>query len=379
MRIGLLGERADFFGGGQMSLRDLAVGLSRHGAAEPLVMLPGPGPLAAALEAAGVPWAAVPLPPLGRVFRAVLALALLLTTIRRHRLELLHSDSPRAALFAGLAGRLVRRPHVWHLRSSRPAPALPDRVLLALCDRAIAVSSAVAARSGAARRSAKVRVVPTGIPAIRSLARAEARATLGLPQDVLIAGVIGRVELDKGCAEAAAALPAIRAAAPGALLAFLGPVTSRSMGDGARGTAPGAGSQSGAIRMLGERQEAARFLPAFDLILHPSLHEALPRVLIEALAAGVPVVAAAVGGVPEVIEEGRTGLLVPPRDATALGVAAARLAADPDLRRRLGENGRRAARQRFNFDTMLRRTLGVYEELIPRGQRRSSPATEAIP
>jgi glycosyltransferase involved in cell wall biosynthesis len=376
MRVGLLGERADFFGGGQMSLRDLATGLSRHGSAEPLVMLPGPGPLAEALDAAGVPWTTVPLPPLGRALHAVVALGRLTVTIRRHRLDLVHSDSPRGALFAGLASRFLRRPHVWHLRSSRPAPALPDRLLLALCDRAIAVSSAAASRSAAARRSGKVRVVPTGIPALHLLGRAEARALLGLPQDILVAGVIGRVEPDKGCEVAVAALPAIRDAVPGALLAFLGPLTVWPTGDGTGGSAPGGGSRSAAIRFLGERQEASRCLAAFDLILHPSRHEALPRVLIEALSAGVPVVAAAVGGVPEVIEAGRTGLLVPPGDAAALGSAAARLASDPVLRRRLVENGRRAARERFDFDTMLRRTLAVYEELVCRGP---SPVTEAVP
>ncbi|HEU4402016.1 MAG TPA: glycosyltransferase family 4 protein, partial [Candidatus Polarisedimenticolia bacterium] len=218
------------------------------------------------------------------------------------------------------------------------------------------------------RRCRRVRVIPTGLPPIDFLDRDSARAALDLPRDRFIAVVVGRVERDKGCEEALAALPAIREAAPGALLVFLGPEDPASAGSlTQRLRAAGAGL-SGAVLFLGDRPEAWRCLRAFDLLLHPSRHEALPRVLIEALFAAVPVVACAVGGVPEVIEAGRSGLLVPPGQPRALAAAAASLARDRDLRLRLAGAGVQRAAERFSIDTMTRGILAAYDDLT-RGAR----------
>ncbi len=377
IRVGLLTEHADFYGGGQRSLRDLAAGLRGSGV-EPLAILPGPGPLASALQKDEVEWAALPLPPVLRLGGVPAGCATLrLARLARTRgLDLLHSDSPRTALYAGFAALLARRPHLWHLRASRASSELSDRLLLRLSDAVVAVSGAAAGRSAALRASRKVRVVATGLPPIVCLDRAAARAALGLPSDLFVAGVIGRVEPDKGGQDAIAAFATLRAAAPGALLAFLGPVDrDGSWAHACRLRASSAGLSEGVL-FLGERPEAASLLRAFDLILHPSRHEALPRSLIEALYAGVPIVAAAVGGVPEVIEPGRTGLLVAPHDAAGLGAAAAGLARDPALRRRLSEAGSRDARARFGLDRMVRDIVALYQELVAIRSRSSLEAWE---
>ena len=374
-RVGLLSEQAGFFGGGQLSLRDLAIGLL-GGPFEPVAILPGPGPLAETLQAGGVPWVALPLPAIRPAsLPAALATAGRLARLARARgLDILHSDAPRAALYAGLAARRVRRRHVWHLRASRTASALADRLLLMLSDRVIAVSRAAAGRSRALRASRRVRVVPTGVPSIEFLDRAAARAALGLPADRFIAGVVGRLEPDKGSDDAIAALAELRGERPGALLALLGPEDPGSRwGEVCRRQAAAA-DLSGAVLFLGARPEAARLLPAFDILLHPSRHEALPRVLIEALFAGVPAVAAAVGGVPEAIESGVSGLLVPPRHPRALGRAAAELARDHALRRRLAAAGRERARTLFSLSTMLEGIHSVYAELSVHSGRRAAPA-----
>ena len=164
MRVAFLSERADFYGGGQRSLRDLVLALAGS-LVEPIVLLPGPGELASALEAEGISCLPLRLPPLRRAagVSACSALMRLVGLVRRHRLDLLHSDSPRTALYAGVAARLTGRRHVWHLRASRPSSGLADRILLALCDAALAVSKAVALRSPASRSSSKIRIVPTGM------------------------------------------------------------------------------------------------------------------------------------------------------------------------------------------------------------------------
>lgn len=380
-------ERADFFGGGQRSLFDLAHALrsapdripgtggsSRY---EPLVLLPGDGPLAAACARAGISTAFLPLPPVagGLLYAAPRALASLARLAHRHDVVLLHSDSPRTALYAGTAAGLLDRPHLWHVRASRPSSEFADAALLALSDLVVAVSRAAARRSAALTGSPRVRVVPTGLrpPACRP--RSEARALLRVPEDAYVAGVVGRVEPDKGIEEAVAALSVLRTIRPDAHLVFVGPVDEASASARElrrfaeqQGVAP-------AVHLAGDQDDAATLLSAFDVLLHPSRHEALPRAVLEALHAGTPVVAAAVGGVPEAIQDGKTGLLVPPRDAARLGEAAGRLARDPLLAASLATAGRERARSLFSLEKMTGAITGIYDELL--GGAASSAHQEA--
>ena len=356
-------ERADFFGGGQRSLRDLARSL-RGTRFEPVVVLPGEGPLAAALAADGIATRALPLPPIagGALFAAPRALAALASLALRTGADLLHSDSPRTALYAGTAAGLLDRPHLWHVRASRPSSEFADAARLALCDLAVAVSKAAAERSAALRRSPRVRIVPTGVPPPDCLPRPEARARLGLPAEGFVAGMVGRLEEDKGIEEAVEALPALRAARPGARLVLLGDAEP-GQAERMRRLAAERGV-SDALHLPGGREAAAPLLLAFDLLLHPSRHEAMPRALLEALHAGVPVVAAAVGGIPEAIEDGVSGLLVPPRDPAGLGAAAARLARDPALAASLAGAGGERARRLFSLERMTAAVQDLYGEIL---------------
>lgn len=115
------------------------------------------------------------------------------------------------------------------------------------------------------------------------------------------------------------------------------------------------------IRFLGYRDDVPALLAAADVLVLPSWVEGLPLVVLEAMAAGLPVVASAVGGTPEVVVDGETGLLVPPRDAQALARALGELLADPARRRALGEAGRIRVRERFDAGAAAQRVLGLYE------------------
>jgi glycosyltransferase involved in cell wall biosynthesis len=362
-------ERADFFGGGQRSLFDLARALlherERTPRCEPLVLLPGDGPLAAACAAAGIATTFLPLPPVagGALFAAPRALAALARLAHRHDVDLFHSDSPRTALYAGTAAGLLDRPHLWHVRASRPSSEFADAALLALSDLVVAVSRAAARRSGALTRSARVRVVPTGLSPAACRSRSDARSILRLPEDAFVAGVVGRVEPDKGFEAAVAALPLLRQVRPDAQLVFVGPVHDTPGPEGVRRLAECHGVAF-AVHLAGARDDAATLLSAFDVMLHPSRHEALPRAVIEALHAGLPVIAAAVGGVPEAIEDGRSGLLVPANDAARLGEAAGRLARDPVLAASLAAAGRERARSLFSLEGMTAAIAALYAELL---------------
>jgi glycosyltransferase involved in cell wall biosynthesis len=121
------------------------------------------------------------------------------------------------------------------------------------------------------------------------------------------------------------------------------------------------------VRFLGRVDDVAELLAGADVCVMPSRHEGLGVAALEAMAAGVPVVASRVGGLPEAVVDGATGCLVAPDDASALADALGRLVADRDLRRALGAAGAARVRARFSMDAMAAGTLAVYRRLAESG------------
>jgi glycosyltransferase involved in cell wall biosynthesis len=157
----------------------------------------------------------------------------------------------------------------------------------------------------------------------------EARRELGLPQDAKCVLFVGRLEPQKGVKELLAAWPRVREAHPGAILALVGDGVMRGEVDGPGIVAPGA-------RPLAE---VARWLAACDVFTLPSWAEGTPNVVLEALASGRPAVGSRVGGIPDVLSDPRSGLLVPARDSDALAGALAQALArawDPEAVRACG-------------------------------------------
>jgi glycosyltransferase involved in cell wall biosynthesis len=118
------------------------------------------------------------------------------------------------------------------------------------------------------------------------------------------------------------------------------------------------------VRLLGLRTDVARLLRAADLFLLTSVSEGVPLTVIEAMAAGLPVVATRVGGVSEVVEDGATGLLAPPGDAAALAEKVLTLADNCGLRVQMGARGRTRAAARFSETKMLAAYEHLYEEML---------------
>jgi glycosyltransferase involved in cell wall biosynthesis len=116
------------------------------------------------------------------------------------------------------------------------------------------------------------------------------------------------------------------------------------------------------VELTGARDDVPELLASFDVFAFPSLFEGLCLAVIEAQAAGVPVVATPVGGIRETVVDGETGLLVPPRDPAALAAAIRRLLDDPDLAQRLAGEARRRVRERYSEQRMVGLTLGLYED-----------------
>jgi glycosyltransferase involved in cell wall biosynthesis len=120
----------------------------------------------------------------------------------------------------------------------------------------------------------------------------------------------------------------------------------------------------GRFIFTGERHNVDEILHDIDIVVHPSLTEGLSNVVLEAMAAGLPVVATRVGGNPELVQDRRTGVLVPPRNAAALAHAIGFLLDHPQIARQFGEAGRERIVQEFSVSEMLRRTEDLYLRLV---------------
>jgi len=354
-------------------------------------------------------------------WRDWLAVGAVRRAIREFRPDLLSAHSTKAGLAARIASALERRDrpaviftaHGWafgegRARWSNWLLTRAERLAARVTDRIVCVSRYdydLALRYRVAPEE-KMVVIRNGVdPAPFEEARARREETrrrlareAGLGEGIWVSWV-GRLERPKE--------PEVAVRAGAILLNFLGKGNRKNDREG-RGI-PGSGEPAslpaylifigqgplrteaervaqkegleGKVVFLGEREDVPALLAASDIFLLSSRHEGLPLTVIEAMLAGLPVVSSRVGGVPELVEEGVTGFLVPPGDPPALARALERLVADPDLGRRMGAAGRERALLEFTRERMVRETHRVYfEEVFRRaGKEEAPPGREPLP
>ena len=253
----------------------------------------------------------------------------------------------------------------------RQGPFLPDRVISGFVDRVIAVSEAARAFliSGKGYAANKIVVVPNGrdLSVFRpGTERQRARRDLGLASAAPVVGVIGRLEPQKGHAYLLEAWPAVTREFPQARLLVVGEGSLRGILERRAQDLKVAGN----VIFTGYRPDVPFVLDAVDVVALPSVYEGMPLTAIEASAMARPVVATCVDGTPEVIRDGRTGRLVPARDAAALARALLGLLRDPEGAQRMGRAGRDYVLHRFDLDTQVQATARVYRSLAGTPERR---------
>ncbi len=203
----------------------------------------------------------------------------------------------------------------------------------------------------------KIRVAHIGIPEPDVGEMTDLRMELGLPRETVLLVIVGSLEARKGhdtAFEALAHLPErvhLAVAGKGELRRRYGQMVS------ARGI-------GGRVHFLGARDDIPGILRTVDIMVHPSRVDATPYVIIEALAAGLPVVASGIYGIPELVEDGISGVLVSPDDPASLERAVASLVDDSERRRRIGSAARARFEDRFTIQAHVRKTVAVYDELI---------------
>ncbi len=369
-------------GGAQVHVQDLVEGLSRSRFDVEVVSL-SEGPAVRRLRAAGIKVHLI------AAEDDLTAVGELVGHLRQRPPDIIHNHMHRAEVVGtraalALAELGVRKPYVvGTVHSSRVRNEEDRRLVRTLTrsmDRLIAVSQAIAAKlAREGRTGPPVDIIYNGVD-LERYAYQEACCTLpeeyGFPEGAPIVGVVARLEPEKGHQTLLQAWPEVLEHVPQARLLIIGEGSRREslealaeelglLGEpcsadrcvGTRGARPGA-----KVLFTGLRDDVPAVTAALDVAVLPSYREAQGLAILEAMALRRPVVATAVGGVPEMVVHEQTGLLVPPRDVPALAAAIVRLLTDHPLADTVARNGHDLVHARFCLEHMVRAVSAIYEE-----------------
>lgn len=297
--------------------------------------------------------------------RGVLGLLRLVHHTLRFKPDVIHGYLFGPNLFAALAGRLCGVPAVVVAKRNVDAYETPRQVAVQrlahrLATHVTAVSRAVADTAVALGVPAgRITVIPNGVDSARFPERPAEPGALGFNGHGPVIGSVGCLEARKDYGTLLEALAGLHARGLRFRVALVGDGRERpALEQQARVL-----GLAGCVHFLGERPDVERLLPEFDVFVLSSREEGIPNALLEAMAAGRAAVATAVGGTPEILEDGETGWLVPPRAPAALAAALAAALDDPAEAARRGAAARRFAREQLSIDAMARRHEAFYERV----------------
>ncbi len=331
----------------------------------------GDGPLRARLEAANIPIHRYTPRSLyghgmvreGRRFARFL---------QAEQIDVVHSHDRYANLFCMMWGRFAGTPGLIASKrwgTQRITHAVTNRLAYRLAHRVLGNSEQVGNSLIAVERVPRERVVvipnfvdDDAFEAASPELLAAMRDGLQIPDDALVVGIVARLSPIKDHKTLIKAIALLAPEFPTLLLVLIGSGPNRAELE-AFAVAEGVAS---IVRFAGQREPPPNLHSLFDVSVLCSLSEGFPNSVVEAMAAGRPVVATTVGGVPDAVRNGENGTLVPVQDPPALAAALAPLLRDSALRRRMGEVGRRIAREEFSASTVLPRLAALYRELATR-------------
>jgi glycosyltransferase involved in cell wall biosynthesis len=348
-----------------------------------VVGISAPGPYGDGLAAEGIRHV-----PLGSSTRRMNPLAdvraafQLWRILRRERPDVLHTHNPKPGLYGRVIGRLARVPIVVNtchgLYFAQSDPWLQRTILLMLEGAAARFSHAELVQNEEdlnrlvrhhAYPRRRTRLLGNGVDLARfrpGVLSDEERAKLravdyGASEDQIVVGMVGRLVAEKGLLEL---FDAARRLDDRYVVVIIGPDDPEKPDSLDRGIIRSAAEHG--VRFLGMRDDVDRLYGAMDMFVLPSWREGFPRAAMEAAASGLPVIATDVRGCRQVVDDGVTGLLVPPRDGGALAEAVRALGDDPDRRQRMGEAAVGQARSDFDERRVVEIVVDTYRRVAAR-------------
>lgn len=362
------------FGGAQRYVYDLATAMDQAGM-DVAVMMGGDGALKEKLEQKHI--RTVTIPSLARDISAgkdIRAFFDLISLFREERPDIIHLNSSKAGILGALAGRIARVPliiftaHGWAFNEKRSALQraiiiTASWLTLCLSHRVITVSEYDYARAkeiGIGCKKGKLKTIHNGVEAVVSIEKEEARNSLCSKKDSgkLWIGTIAELHKNKGLVYAIEAIAKL----PQELREQL---TYCIIGEGEeRSTLEELIKKRGlenTVFLAGYKDSAASLISAFDLFLLPSEKEGLPYVLLEAGLAGIPVISTNVGGIPEIVEDMKTGIVVHPRNPDEIKTAITYLMTQKEKMEQFGQSLREKVQKEFSTKKMLEKTRKIYD------------------
>ena len=303
-----------------------------------------------------------------RSLRDIGAFRRLLRYVRQQKFDVIHAHLTYAAIWAAVISRITRIPSVATLHVAPPSSgraAIRDRLMRSVLNRwsrrVVSVSDALRDRyrQQGGIDPQKVVTVYNGIQVERfrgEADRAALRKEFNLPPESRIVVTVSVLRAGKGIDVLLRAIPSV----PDAYFLIVGDGPLRAEWEELSRTI----GVAGRVRWAGYRRDVDAILPNCDLFVLPSLDDAFPTVLLEAMAAGLPAVASAVGGIPEIITPDVTGVLVPPGDPQPLSSAIAGLLADQQRLTRMSRCAQLIAQQRFSTQAWIARLEKLYGEMV---------------
>ncbi len=298
---------------------------------------------------------------------------------RNFDVDLIHAHLPKAHVLAGLAGALTHTPAVATVHGNTITThelgihRTTNTNLITVCQEAYMQALAMGVAPD------KVTLINNGVdldvyrPSER--VRAAFRASLGVGPETPLVGFVGRIDVEKGPDQFLQAAQVIHAEAPNAHFVMVG--TGHQYDKMRQMTAEM--GLSDVMRFAGLWADTSKVYPGLDLLLLTSRIEGMPLSLLEAMACEVPVVALGVGGVPEIVEEGRTGMLTGPGDWRGVGMRAIDLLEHPDRMTAMGEAGRARVRAHFDLRATVAQTTHLMETLVQRNGKLAATTVAVEP
>lgn len=348
-------------GGGEHSFLELSADLRSRW--EVICFVPEHGELASRLRSRDIATDIVPMPPIRPwfAFRIISSLIELLQRIRKYKPALIYANGSRAALYGGIAGKFTRLPVLWHCRIVDPDPHL-DPLLCRLSRRIIANSESTARRFSPAFRH-KTKVLYNAVD-LQWLRDDSVKKPEQIESDWEILLVVSHVSRVKRHDIILSAFERVAGIQPRLHLVCVGPVDRSNpqwwsyLQERTRQS-----EFSERIHWIGEADDPRRWYRSASALVLASEKESFGRVLVEAMACGVPVIATNVGGIPEVLRGGQDGLLVPPGNPHALADAISRLLDDTSLRLSLSKASLARAGA-FDLPRLVNGMSQLFEEVI---------------
>lgn len=341
--------------GGAMQVAYLLEGLAARGV-ENILVCPPNSAIGQRFKAGNLV-RVVEIAPSSLDIRFAFALAKLL---RAEKPDIAHLHSRRGAdVFGAVAAWRTKTPSILSRRIDNPVRTFWSRQKFRYYDRIICISQGIKnVLLEAGIEEARLNVVRSTVDA-GPWEHPESKSTFarefGLPSDALYVGVVAQLIERKGHHVLLEALRTMPERDKLRILIF-GKGPQREMLE----RMVSAMRMQDIVHFTGFRDDLPRWMGALDLLVHPALMEGMGISLLQASAAGVPIVASRVGGIPEAVRDGVSGILVPPNDAVALRTAMSELIADPNLRQQFGAAGRRIVAEEFSIDKMVEGNLSVY-------------------